>query len=333
MNINEFVNERKGEWDKLERIAAKFRAGSAPRLSREELWELGRLYTGAISDLSVLKSSSIASDPANDIVKYLNGLVVRVHGSIYRKPPFRWGGVLGFLKAGFPRTIRRTALYVFVSATLFLFFGLVGFVLAAGEPGFVELVVPDTIIETVEKGDVWFNDLHTIAPQASSALMTNNISVSFLAVAAGITFGVGTCYILALNGLLLGTVAALCYSHGLSLEFWSFVLPHGSLELTAIVIAGAAGLVLGHALVDPGPFKRAEFLSVRGKEVGQLALGCVPLLVCAGFIEAFLSPSPLPAWSKFLFAGLAFSTLMTYFLVAGRSESDADATPRLPSHG
>ena len=119
--------------------------------------------------------------------------------------------------------------------------------------------------------------------------------------------------------MLIGAVAALCFKHNLSMEFWSFVLPHGSLELSAIIIAGGAGLILGHALLDPGPYKRWEVLSVRGREAGKLAFGCVPLLVFAGIIEAFLSPSPLPSWAKFAFSAASFTALLGYVSMAGRA--------------
>ncbi len=322
MNINEFVNERKEEWEKLERISAKVLRRTGKGLTSNELWELGTLYTAAISDLSTLKSSSVAADLNPDILNYLTGLVIRVHGAIYKKPPIQKRRFLEFFTAGFPRAVRKSLGYVLLSAGLFTFFGVMGFILGLGEPGFIELVVPEQIIEVVQSGKVWFKDIHTVAPLASSALMTHNISVVFLAIAAGITFGAGTAYLMALNGLLLGAVASLCYTHGLSVEFWSFVLPHGSLELSAVIIAGAAGLLLGHALIDPGQYRRADYLAVRGREVGKLALGCVPLLICAGFIEAFFSPSPLPVWLKFLFAGISFMSLVTYLSVVGRSRAE-----------
>lgn len=312
MNINEFVRERKGEWERLESISGKFRPGRAPKLSRDELWELGRLYTAAISDLALLKSSGLASDPRNDVIAYLNGLVIRVHGMIYRKRPLRWKSVREYLLSGFPGALRITIGYTILSAMVFFLFGAAGFVLGLDRPGFIELVVPERIIEKVEEGHVWFKGLHTVAPLASSWLMTHNVSVTFLVVAAGITFGVGTVYLLALNGLLIGTVAALCFQHNLSVEFWSFVLPHGSLELTAIFIAGGAGLILGHALIDPGPYRRGEYLAHRGRLVGRIALGCVPMLVMAGIIEAFFSPSPLPPWLKFAFASAVFAWFVTF---------------------
>ncbi len=330
MNIDEFINERKEEWERLEGIAEKIRPGSSSRMSREELWELGKLYTAAISDLSILKSSDLAMSRGSDEIAYLNSLVIRIHGVIYRKEPFRWSSMSRFLLAGFPETVREAAVYILISTAVFIMFGIVGFGLGLSQPGFIELMVPESIISRVEEGRVWFENLHTVAPMASSYLMTHNISVTFLIVAAGITLGVGTVYLLAVNGLLLGTVAALCFEHGLSEEFWSFVLPHGSLELSAICIAGGAGLVLGHAVADPGQYRRAEFLSIRGKLAGRLALGCVILLVLAGIIEAFFSPAPFPSWLKFAFAGVSFASLMTYLITGGRPRADSSTETGIP---
>lgn len=322
MNINEFIRERKGEWEKLEAIAEKIGPGASPRIGREDLWQLGKLYTGAISDLSILKSSDLAVDRNNDEVAYLNSLVIRIHGMIYRKPPFKWSSVRHFLSSGFPQAVREAGIFVGIASAIFVLFAGVGFGLGLTQAGFIELMVPESIISKVEEGEVWFDHLHTMAPMASSFLMTHNISVTFFVVAAGITFGIGTVYLLAVNGLLLGTVAALCFKHGLSVEFWSFVLPHGSLELSAICIGGGAGLVIGHAMLVPGPYRRAEILSVRGKLTGALALGCVLLLVLAGIIEAFVSPATIPPWFKFAFAGILFTSLMIYLLAGGRSAAD-----------
>ncbi|MBI4963518.1 MAG: stage II sporulation protein M [Desulfomonile tiedjei] len=325
MNINQFIAERKGEWEKLEGIAKDFKPGKANRLSRADLWQLGKLYTAAVSDLALLKSSDLALDPGNEVIAYLNSLVIKVHGMIYRKPAFRWMTIPRFILTEFPGAVRKTLIYTAVAWLIFASFFLVGFVLALTEPQFIELVVPQRIISTVEKGQVWFSDLHAVAPLASSQLMTHNVSVTFLVIASGITFGVGTVYLLALNGLLIGTVAALCFRHGLSLEFWSFLLPHGSIELSAIFIAGGAGLILGHALLDPGPYKRVEILSVRSRPAGRLALGCVFLLIMAGLVEAFLSPSPLPAWFKIAFGIVMFASLWAFLLMSGRHAGEAGA--------
>lgn len=327
MNIDEFINERKGEWEKLERIASKFRSGRSTKLTRDELWDMGRLYSAAVSDLSLLKSSELAADPDNDVIAYLNDLVIRIHRTIYRNPAgLRWSLVGQFLHTGFPSAVRRNIGYIGFSAAVFVAFSIVGFLMALADPAFIELLVPQGIIATVEKGDVWFKGLYTVAPMASGFLMTHNISVTFLTFAAGVTFGLGTVYLLAVNGLLLGTIAALCMINNLSLEFWSFVLPHGSVELSAIFLAGGGGLILGHALLDPGPYRRGEFLSLRSRQAVQIVLGCVPLLVVAGLVEAFLSPSPLPPWIKLLTAVALFTLLLTLiFLPGAKSSASGDA--------
>ncbi|MEJ2717200.1 MAG: stage II sporulation protein M [Deltaproteobacteria bacterium] len=267
MNINEFVRERKGEWDRLESISAGLRPGASRRLTRDELWELGRLYNAAVSDLAILKSSGLASDPHNEVITYLNGLVIRVHQMIYRRPPFDWSHMVRFLIADFPSAVREAYVYVLAAAAAFFLFVGVGLVLGSQEPGFIELVVPERIIEQV---------------------------------------------------------GALCLNHHLSVQFWSFVLPHGSLELTAVVIAGGAGFVIGHALIDPGPHKRVDYLSVRGPLAAKLTIGCVPLLVTAGIIEAFFSPSPLPAWLKFLFAAVLFALVLVFLCLSGPKKAPTD---------
>ncbi len=317
MNIDQFVSERKKEWEQLDRIAAKIGPGQPSRLTRTELWDLGRLYAAAVSDLSLLKSSPLAADPDQDLISYLNGLVIRVHGTIYGKPHFKWESVTEFITEGFPRAFWESRYYVCFATAVVVLSGLAGFVLGLREPAFIELLVPEKIIATVEKGGVWFQDLYGVAPMASTGLMTHNISVTFLTFAAGLTFGIGTLYLLAFNGLLLGTIAALCYTHHLSLEFWSFVIPHGSVELSAIFIAGGGGLILGHALIDPGPYSRSEFLALRGKLAVRLVMGCVPLLAIAGIIEAFFSPSPVPAWGKIAVGTTLFLALVFSLLLAG----------------
>jgi uncharacterized membrane protein SpoIIM required for sporulation len=317
MNIDEFISERKEEWERLESITKKLRPGSLQKLSRQDLWDLGRLYFAAVSDLSVLKSSELALGADNEIISYLNNQVASIHGLIYRTPRLTWATLIDFFISSFPRAFRAAGLYIATAAAVLIMAGLMGLLLGLKEPAFIELLVPENIIATVEKGKVWFKDLYTVAPMASSSLISHNISVTFLIFASGITFGVGTLYLLALNGLLIGTIAALCINHNLALEFWSFLLPHGSLELMSIFIAGGAGLVIGHALIDPGPYRRSEILALRSKQAAKLIAGCIPLLVMAGLIEAFVSPSPLPAALKIIFSMALFLALLGFLILSG----------------
>ena len=138
MNINEFISERKDEWERLESLTKKLRPGSLQKLSRQDLWDLGRLYFAAVSDLSVLKSSELAVDTDNEIINYLNSQVASIHGLIYRKPRLTWAAVIDFLISGFPRAFRAEAVYIATAAAVLILAGLTGLLLGLKEPAFIE---------------------------------------------------------------------------------------------------------------------------------------------------------------------------------------------------
>jgi uncharacterized membrane protein SpoIIM required for sporulation len=144
---------------------------------------------------------------------------------------------------------------------------------------------------------------------ASSAIMTNNLTVSFITFAGGIVVGLGTFFALFTNGMMLGVIGAACQHYEMSLALWSFVAPHGSLELPSIIIAGAAGFRLGHAMLFPGALRWRESVARGGIEATRLVSGIIPLLVIAGSLEGFFSPSHAPVWLKFTVGGLLFTLL------------------------
>jgi uncharacterized membrane protein SpoIIM required for sporulation len=152
-------------------------------------------------------------------------------------------------------------------------------------------------------------------------LMTHNVRVTFMAFAGGILAGVGTALVLLFNGVQLGAVAAVFANYGANLQLWSFILPHGVIELTAICIAGGAGLWLGSALLLPGRITRREALVVRGRESVSLIGGTAMMLVVAGTIEGFISPSDLPREVKLTLAALFALLLVVYLAFAGRDEA------------
>jgi uncharacterized membrane protein SpoIIM required for sporulation len=144
---------------------------------------------------------------------------------------------------------------------------------------------------------------------ASSAIMTNNLTVSFMTFASGILFGLGTLWNLYINGMMLGVIGAACRHYDMSLALWSFVAPHGALELPSILIAGGAGFRLGHAMLFPGALRWKESVARGGIEATRLVSGIIPLLVIAGTLEGFFSPSQAPIWLKFTVGGLLFTLL------------------------
>jgi uncharacterized membrane protein SpoIIM required for sporulation len=156
---------------------------------------------------------------------------------------------------------------------------------------------------------MWTKSVVGVAPMASSWIMTNNLSVSFITFAGGIVFGLGTFFALFQNGMMLGVIGAACHHYGMSLALWSFVAAHGALELPSIVIAGAAGFRLGHAMLFPGALRWRDSVARGGIEATRLVSGILPLLVIAGCLEGFFSPSQAPVWLKFTIGVLLFALL------------------------
>ena len=137
--------------------------------------------------------------------------------------------------------------------------------------------------QTIERHQMWTESVNSMAPQASSAIMTNNLAVTFTVFAAGITAGIGTLYMIIWNGVLLGVISTACHQAHMSIKLWSFVAAHGSLELPAIIIAGGAGLRLAYGLLFPGIYSRRHSLAVAGSESVRLVSGscqCLPSRAC-----------------------------------------------------
>jgi uncharacterized membrane protein SpoIIM required for sporulation len=313
--IHTFINTRKARWERLETLVEALERGETKKLSSSDLRDINRLYREATADLARLQVFRQEDSLPEELETYLNDLVGRAYGQIYRSPPPAWSSLWTFLRSTFPRTFRETLPWTLGALSVFGLGFAYGFGASLTDEAFITLVVPPHLIQKVEGGQVWFDSIVAIKPLASSMIMTNNVAVSFLAFAFGITFGLGTIYLLAFNGLLVGALAGLCHTHGLSIPFWSFVLPHGVIELTAIFIAGAGGFLLATALIAPGDLPRKDALVQRARQAGRLTLGCVPLLIAAGIVEAFFSPSPLAPNLKFLAAAGLFALLLCYLLL------------------
>jgi uncharacterized membrane protein SpoIIM required for sporulation len=187
--------------------------------------------------------------------------------------------------------------------------GLLGAALTSARPEFMRHFVGPEMIATMERHAMWTESVVSVAPMASSAIMTNNLTVSFITFAGGIVFGLGTFFALFTNGMMLGVIGAACHHYEMSVKLWSFVAPHGALELPSIIIAGAAGFRLGHAMLIPGALRWRESVARGGIEATQLVSGIIPLLVIAGCLEGFFSPSHAHNWLKFTVGGLLFTLL------------------------
>ncbi len=148
--------------------------------------------------------------------------------------------------------------------------------------------------------------------------MTNNILVALKAFAGGVFLGLYAMYLLINNGLMLGTIAGLSQYYGFSTRLWGFIAPHAPIELSVIFFAGGAGLQMGWAIIHPGLLTRGAALRVAAERAVTIMVGCVPLLVIAGLIEGFISPSNLPLWVKLFVSFGSGIAMYTYLFGMGR---------------
>ncbi len=284
-------------------------------LSQPELRDLGLLYRQAAADLSAVR----ADRSSRTLEQYLNKLVARAHNFVYSGPRTSFAGLWRFLVHGYPRLLRRLSGYVWLATAITLGAAALGVFVTLVHPQFGEIFLGAEKMDGIRQHHLWMDSILSVKPQASSAIMTNNIGVCFAAFAMGITAGVGTIYLLFFNGLMLGTIATVCAKYHLSLSLWSFIAAHGALELPSIMLAGAAGLRLAAGILFPGMLRRKDALALAGLEAIQLVAGTIPLLTIAGTLEAFLSPTHAPNALKFAVGALLFAGLCLWLAEGGRA--------------
>ncbi|MGH9903685.1 MAG: stage II sporulation protein M, partial [Pyrinomonadaceae bacterium] len=317
MSSDRFVRERKDAWQRLESLLTLLDRTRLRRLNREEVRELGHIYRRTASDLAIARAES--RDPR--LVNYLNSLVIRAHGRIYRAGALEGGHrVRQFFARDFPRTFRRTWRFTAAAFAAFLLFALVGFMGTWIDPDFSELAAVDPFFREFVVGARirWWESLNEANQVGGAFIMANNIWVTFRAFSLGALFGFGTLYEMARFGANIGAVLALTYRAGFGHELLTFMAGHGVLELSAIFIAGGAGMLFGSAVLFPGDLSRFDALRLRGREAIQLVVGCVPLLVVAAVIEGFISPAQIAPAFKIGVAAVTFIALYIYLLLAGR---------------
>lgn len=313
-----WLEKRKPHWQRLEQLLDQSARKGFRTLGRSELRELGLLYRQIAADLAALRE-----DPASvHFARYLNQLLARAHNIIYSTRKTSTSTTVEFFRTTYPNIFRKNWNYVLVAMLVFLVAALVGAGLTWQDPDFKLSVLGPKMVETIEKREMWTHSIVGIKPLASSGIMTNNLSVGFATFALGITGGLGTLYEIALNGVLMGVIGMACHMSGMSLKLWEFVAPHGVLELPAIFIAGGAGLRVAAGLLFPGYLPRRESLVRGGNEGVQLLLGSIPILVVAGVIEAFVSPTGLARPLKFTMAAALFTLLTLYLFTVGKNPSE-----------
>lgn len=318
MPDDRFINQRKNNWQRLEDLLKLLDTASLRRLRREEVRELGRIYRRTASDLAIARAES--RDPR--LINYLNSLVIRAHGRIYRADAQGGKKVRRFFTHELPQTFRRTWRYTFASFMVFAIFAVIGFVGTRYDPEFSELVGVNPAFRElfIETKTPWWERLNESNQEGASAIMTHNIQVTIYTFAFGAIFAVGTLFYLAFNGANIASVVALTYRAGFGNDLVTFMVAHGVVELSCIFIAGGAGLLIGSAILMPGDLTRGDALRIRGMEAVRLMMGVALLLVMTGVIEGFISPQPIDARIKYSIGAITGIALYSYLLLAGHEK-------------
>ena len=311
MNIQRWIARREPNWKRLNRLLIRVEKKGIKSLDASEIKELASLYRSVSADLARAQTNQVGPTLIGDLQRLTSRSYSQIYQGYRRQ---EWQAIVQFTRQGFPNIVQQTWGYTAIATTIFLLGAIAAWWYAWQDPVFVSLMVPQELITMVrDKQELWMGSILGIEPLASSNIMINNISVAFNAVAGGITAGILTVYILLFNGLHLAAVAAVVGQNNLAYPFWAFVFPHGSLELPAIFLAGGAGLLIARAVLFPGRYRRADAIKYYGSQAAQLVFGIIPMLIIAGIIEGFFSPSPLvPDAFKYL-VGLVLFTLLIFY--------------------
>lgn len=316
--MNRFISDHKDNWQRLEDLLLILETSSIKGLSKMEVREFGELYRRAATDLAIARSET------RDVklINYLNSLVIRAHGKIYRAENQGANLVWRFFAEDFPRAFRRTWRFTALAFAIFLFFAAASFVLCYNDLSFADELGIGDLRGAVQSDHKWWLRLNEANQIGSSAILTNNILVALKAFAFGAFFGIGTVYVLIFNGLHIGGALGVCYkiNAGFGNELVTFMVGHGVIELSCIFIAGGAGMLIGYSMINPKDLTRAQALKKNGIEAVRLAVGCAILLVVAGVIEGFLSPSILPPFVKFGTGIVTGIAMYAYLILAGQEK-------------
>lgn len=322
MHQQAFVERYQPLWDELEGVLAGLEKARFRRRQSTAAAQLPHLYRRVCNHYALARQRRYSPT----LVEQLHALVLRGHQQLYTRHGAWLWRLLMFVVTDFPRTLREQRRFFLLALALFLLPALIVGGLCLTDEYLIYSVMDDAQVAQMESMYDPANRKvgRESGRSAESDFMMfgyyiyNNIGIGFRAFALGILAGVGTVLTLLFNGVVLGGVAGHLTRIGYGETFWPFVSGHGALELTAIVISGAAGLMLGHALLAPGQYGRLEALKRRGRIALKLVMGAALMLLGAAFIEAFWSASGFAPAVKYTVAALLWGLVIAYFLFAGR---------------
>lgn len=318
-----FIDGSRETWDRLAELVGAAQRRGVVSLGAEQLRALYEDYRRTAADLAYAQTHFAGSATE----AHLNRLVGSAHAELYGESPRRIGAAWEFLARGYPRLIRANWRPIGLSAAVLVGATALGFLLVYVNYPLARIFIPgalrDGVGDALKQGGGVSDMAAQFGPLLTAGITANNIQVSLLAFAGGMTFGALTGYALLQNGLMLGALAGVFTQAGGAFQFWSLIVPHGALELPAIVLAGGSGLMLARALVAPGDLPRSAALKAASGDAIRVVLGAIPLLMIAGAIEGFVTPAPIDPVLKIAIGAVMALALTLYVTLPGRSREGA----------
>jgi uncharacterized membrane protein SpoIIM required for sporulation len=311
--VDRFVEDRRARWSRLAQLVGEAR-GRVSRLGADEVLELGELYRATTSDLAIARRDH----PRDVVTDRLNDLVAAAHALVYSEAPTSGRRFRRFVVHDVPATARAAMPFTLVAFAALMLPALVSYGAGVLAPDVAAGALSEEAKEHLAQRRPGSEIPESMRPIAGPLIVANNVRVAVVSFAGGVTGGVLTLFVLVLNGAALGaTFAVLQGSEGTG-ALLTFVLAHGFLEISAIVLSAGAGLQVAWAMLHPGELRRRDSLRLAGERAIRILLLTVGVLVVAGTIEAFVSPTLLPVWTKLLVGVLTGAALWAYVAFVGR---------------
>jgi uncharacterized membrane protein SpoIIM required for sporulation len=314
----EFVAGSRPAWERLAASVTEARSTGVTKLGAVRLRQMHEDYRSAAADLAYAQTHFSGGDSQT----YLNRLVGQAHGELYGSAPRRAATIWRFLSVDYPRLLRASWRPIALAAALLCGTGLIGCIVSYTDYSLARIFLPEQLREGIgdnfrrtQQGNA---SLRSLSPVLSAYIGVNNVWVAVLAFAGGMTAGVLTVYSMVSNGALLGVLAGVFSQANLTLDFWALIVPHGAIELPAIIIAGGSGLRLAGALVFPGDAPRMTSLKAVAPQAVRLMLGTVPMFAIAAMVEGFFTPRAVDPLLKLAVGGVLAALLAAYWGLAGR---------------
>lgn len=319
MNRRDFVKHRQSDWNAFKRLVSRLERRTRSGMKHDQADEFSRLFRLISSDLATVRSQGWSGELSD----YLNNLVARGHSVFYTAPPGRISDLTRFLTTGYPRIFRANIGYFWIGAALFFVPFFVAWFVVWNNPDLATRMVPrEQLIQMemmydhdAERSGEGFDEMRAFM---AGFYVRNNVGIALRAFGSGILLGLPTIYVLLSNGITIGAVFGYVVAAGHGKAFTSFVISHGSFELTAIAVAGGAGLMLADAILHPGRRTLVESLQTKGMDAAKIAAGAAAMLMVAALIEAFWSPAPIPSILKYTVGTGLWLLVVAYLALAGR---------------